>query len=118
MYDLRVTVVGMEVFAAAIHSQETEYPVDSRIDIINAEIEPVVLPDHLSDLLLQLTDALGLVYGAIDLRRTPDDRYVFLEINPSGQFRYIEVATGLPITAALAAALMANERKLVESTTT
>jgi glutathione synthase/RimK-type ligase-like ATP-grasp enzyme len=118
MYDLRVTVVGTEVFAAAIHSQETEYPVDSRIDIINAEIEPVVLPDHLSDLLLQLTDALGLVYGAIDLRRTPDDRYVFLEINPSGQFRYIEVATGLPITAALAAVLMANERKLVESTTT
>jgi hypothetical protein len=49
---------------------------------------------------------LGLVYGAIDLRLTPEGRYVFLEINPSGQFLYVEHATGQPITAALAKALI------------
>ena len=46
---------------------------------------------------------LGLVYGAIDLRLTGDGRYVFLEINPAGQFLYVEEQTGQPIAAALAA---------------
>ncbi|MGB7980961.1 MAG: hypothetical protein WCF36_09245 [Candidatus Nanopelagicales bacterium] len=105
-YDLRVTVVAGQLFPAAIHSQQTAYPVDSRIDIGNARIEATALPAEVAELLLGLTDDLCLVYGAIDLRLTPDGRYVFLEINPAGQFRYIEAATGLPITAALARALL------------
>lgn len=105
-YDLRVTVVGEQVFPAAIHSQDTAYPVDSRIDIANARVEAVDLPDDLTQTLLELTRALGLVYGAIDLRLTPDGEYVFLEINPSGQFLYIEAATGLPISQAMAEALI------------
>ena len=48
----------------------------------------------------------GLEYGAIDLRLTPDGRYVFLELNPAGQFLYIEQMTGQPITAALASKLL------------
>ena len=50
---------------------------------------------------MALVERLGLCYGALDLVLTPDGRYVFLEINPSGQYLWIEVATGLPITAAL-----------------
>jgi len=46
------------------------------------------------------------VYGAIDLRLTPEGRYVFLEINPAGQFLYIEYATGQPIAAAIARKLI------------
>jgi glutathione synthase/RimK-type ligase-like ATP-grasp enzyme len=45
---------------------------------------------------------LGLEYGAIDLRKTPEGEYVFLEVNPAGQFLYVEKATGQPIAAALA----------------
>ena len=45
---------------------------------------------------------LGLRYGAIDLILTPDDRFVFLEINPNGQYLWIELATDLPISAAIA----------------
>ncbi len=105
-YDLRVTVVAGELFPAAIHSQQTAYPVDSRIDIGNARIEATTLPDELGEALLAYVADLGLTYGAIDLRLTPDGRYVFLEINPAGQFHYIEVATGLPITAAMARTLL------------
>lgn len=32
---------------------------------------------------------------------TPDGRYVFLEINPNGQWAWIEETTGLPISEAL-----------------
>ena len=38
--DLRITVVGDQVFAAAIHSQNTSYKVDFRMDIGQARIEP------------------------------------------------------------------------------
>src|SRR5262249_32165030 len=110
VYDLRVTIVGSSVFPAAIHSQDTAYPVDCRIDIAHARIDPVELPVELEKQLLELTRRLGLVYGAVDLRLTPDGPYVFLEINPAGQFLYIEAATGQPIAAAMAAELVDRHR--------
>ena len=68
--------------------------------------EPHDLPPQIAAKLKELMHRLGLVYGAIDLRLTPEGQYVFLEINPAGQFLYIEYATGHPIAAALARALI------------
>jgi glutathione synthase/RimK-type ligase-like ATP-grasp enzyme len=48
---------------------------------------------------------LGLVYAAIDLRLTPDGDHVFLEVNPAGQWLFIEQATGQPISEAIAGVL-------------
>ena len=59
------------------------------------------LPAAIADKCLGLTKALGLRYGACDLVLTPDGRYVFLELNPAGEFHWIEQVTGLPITAAI-----------------
>ena len=50
--------------------------------------------------------SLGLVYGAIDLIVTPSGEYVFLEINPAGQFLWAESAAGLPLLDALATMLI------------
>ena len=52
------------------------------------------LPPETAAKLHELMGRLGLTYGAIDLRLTPEGRYVFLEVNPAGQFLYIEQATG------------------------
>jgi glutathione synthase/RimK-type ligase-like ATP-grasp enzyme len=109
VYDLRVTIVGDEIFPAAIHSQQTEYMVDFRMDIANARIEPVTLPDDVSAKLAALMARLGLVYGAIDMRRTPGDHYVFLEINPAGQWLFIEQQTGQPIARTLARRLAEHD---------
>jgi glutathione synthase/RimK-type ligase-like ATP-grasp enzyme len=54
-------------------------------------------------------DRLGLVYGAIDMRRTVDGD-VFLEINPAGEWRFVEDRTGQPITAAMADLLVSLDR--------
>ncbi len=96
--DLRVTMVGKDVFAAAIHSQETSYAVDFRMDMAAGRVEAFALPDRVAEALHALMDRLGLVYGAIDMRLTPDDEFVFLEINPAGQWLFIEERTGQPIT--------------------
>jgi biotin carboxylase len=45
------------------------------------------------------------VYGAIDMRRTPDGEYYFLEVNPAGQWHFVEHRTGLQITKAMAGLL-------------
>jgi glutathione synthase/RimK-type ligase-like ATP-grasp enzyme len=108
--DLRITIVGDEIFPAAIHSQDTSYKVDFRIDIANARIEAATLPEEVEAQLHALMRRLGLVYGAVDMRRTPDGRYVFLEINPAGQWLFIEHFSGQPITAAVARVLHEGDR--------
>jgi glutathione synthase/RimK-type ligase-like ATP-grasp enzyme len=49
---------------------------------------------------------LGLVYGAIDLILTPDGEYVFLEVNPSGEWGMLERDLNYPISDAIAHALI------------
>ena len=105
--DLRVTVIGDEVFAAAADARQGEYPVDFRFNT-NLKWEPHTLPPSVEDKLRQLMRRLGLEYGAIDLRLTPEGQYIFLEINPAGQFLWIELETGQKISAALAAHLAAK----------
>jgi glutathione synthase/RimK-type ligase-like ATP-grasp enzyme len=51
-------------------------------------------------------DRLGLNYGGIDVIVTPDDDYVFLEVNPGGEFHWLDHTTGLPIAKALADVLL------------
>jgi glutathione synthase/RimK-type ligase-like ATP-grasp enzyme len=101
--ELRVTVVGAAVFAAEIHSQHTRRTRHDwrRYDHYETPVRPHTLPDGVAGLCRRLVAALGLSYGAIDLVLTPDGRYVFLEINPNGQYLWIEEATGLPISDAL-----------------
>jgi glutathione synthase/RimK-type ligase-like ATP-grasp enzyme len=109
VYDVRITIVGDEIFPAAIHSQETGYPTDFRMEMDRARIEPCELPAEIEDRLRQLMARLGLRYGALDMRLRPDGAYVFLEINPAGQWLFIEQATGQQIAAALARLLVEHD---------
>jgi hypothetical protein len=98
--DLRVTVIGNEVLAAAVDIRKMEYKLDVRLN--QQEYERHDLPPEVADKLLALMRVLGLEYGAIDLRLTPDGDYVFFEVNPAGQFLFVEHACGLPVSQVLA----------------
>ena len=52
------------------------------------------------------------MWTGIDLRLTPEGRYVFLEANPSPMFLGFERQTGLPITDNLAALLVGPDGSL------
>ncbi len=107
--DLRVTVVGDALYAAAIHAEGTSYPIDFRMDLSRARIEPTTLPSRVEQALLALMKRLDLVYGAVDMRRTPSGQHVFLEVNPAGQWLFVEQRTNQPITAAVARLLAQHD---------
>ena len=101
-HDLRVTIVGGEALAARVSPRAgATGAVDSRLDL-SAHYEPCELPADTRGALFSLMERLGLVYGAIDLKVTAEGEHVFLEVNPQGQYLYLEILTGLPITAAVA----------------
>lgn len=107
--ELRVTVVGDQVLAAEIHSQATEHTRQDwrRYDHAHTPHHVHALPAEVSERCVRLVRRLGLCFGAIDFILTPEGRYVFLEINPNGQWLWIEQMTGLPISDAICDALMA-----------
>lgn len=109
--ELRVTIVGDRVFAAEIHSQDTNRTRYDwrRYDLAHTVHQPHVLPDAVAERLLRFMAHFGLSYGAADLIVTPDDRYVFLEVNPNGQYGWVENRTGLPIGSAIADLLLAYD---------
>jgi hypothetical protein len=108
--ELRITVVGRQVFAAEIHSQHSNHTRHDwrRYDLGQTPHFPHDLPAEVERRCVELVARLGLCYGAIDMVVTPDGRYVFLEINPSGQYLWIERLTGLPITDAICDLLLSG----------
>lgn len=103
-FELRITVVGREVFAAEIHSQLSPRTRDDwrRYDFDNTPHKIHRLPNAVTESCLRLLAHYGLNFGAIDMIVTPDEEYVFLELNPNGQWLWIERLTGLLISEAIA----------------
>jgi glutathione synthase/RimK-type ligase-like ATP-grasp enzyme len=102
-FEVRLTIIGKQVFAAKIDSQSCE---TTKIDwrrpgIADVKHEPIEPPEHISKGSLLMLERFGLNYGAFDFIVTPRGDWVFLELNPNGQFLWIEELTGLPMTHAL-----------------
>ena len=107
-FEVRATVVGPRIFAARIDSQaQDETRLDWRRRPFDVDDEPIGLPDDVADRVRAFMDAFGLIYGAFDFIVRPDGTWVFLEVNPAGQYMWVEAKTGLPITDALVDVLSA-----------
>ncbi len=103
-FELRITVIRDKVFACAIYSQASEMTREDwrRYDLKNTPHEIHQLPPEIETQCISLVKTLGLFFGCIDMIVTPAGEYVFLEINPNGQWLWIEHLTGLPISQAIA----------------
>jgi hypothetical protein len=112
-YEVRVTVIGDRVFAARINSQATSR---GKIDWREAQRSPggrpgdltfeaVGLPRPIEGCCRRLIRSLGLAFGTIDLV-VKGRKHVFLEVNSSGQFLFVEAETGVPLLDALAKMLL------------
>lgn len=108
--DVRVHVVGTEVFATRIECSAVDYRYAGR-EGLEPKLAPTELPDQVSARCIDLSRRLGLPLCGIDLRQTPDDRYYCFEVNPSPAFSYYEGATDQPIAAAIARLLAVGPQR-------
>jgi glutathione synthase/RimK-type ligase-like ATP-grasp enzyme len=101
--DIRVTVVGEKLFSAKINSQEyKETAIDWRKgDNIRLDYNKIKLPVVIRNKCIDMTKKLGLTFSAIDLILSKKDEYIFLEINPNGQWAWIENRLGYSISSEL-----------------
>ena len=108
--ELRITIVGNQVFAACLDSKASQLAQnDWRKDGLGLidSWEAYSLPPGIETKLLQLMDCFGLNYGAVDMLVTPDNKHVFLEINPAGEFFWLELhKPKFPISLAIADVLL------------
>jgi glutathione synthase/RimK-type ligase-like ATP-grasp enzyme len=95
--NIRVFVAGQRVLACEVRTEALDFRDDP-----DPRITPHELPADVADSCLRVARTLELLWTGIDLRLTPDGRYVFLEANPSPMFLGFEARCGLPLTGALA----------------
>ncbi|MFE9391671.1 ATP-grasp ribosomal peptide maturase [Streptomyces sp. NPDC006784] len=102
-YAVRLTVVGEQMFAVRIDAPEDSAAVDWRQDHDQLRYTPIDVPDDVAAGTRQLLQSFGLTYAAIDWVVTPDGQWTFIgDLNPNGQWGWIQAHTGLPIAAAIA----------------
>lgn len=93
-HELRVTVIGQRVSVARLDTGEIAgAEIDWRLTnrTTSSAWRAGALPDDQTHALLSLLDDAGLQYGAADFIVTPDGAHVFLEVNPWGEFAWLEV---------------------------
>ncbi|WP_416876043.1 ATP-grasp ribosomal peptide maturase [Kitasatospora sp. SC0581] len=100
-HEVRLTAVDGRLFAAEIHANSAAAEVDWRSDYDSLTYQACDPPAAVASAVRRMLDRLELPYGAFDFVVSPSGDWTFLEVNPNGQYGFIEQATGLPITAAI-----------------
>ncbi|MGC2742889.1 MAG: hypothetical protein WA672_06860 [Candidatus Angelobacter sp.] len=123
--ELRVTVFDRKGYAAEIDSQSQEF---SKIDCRKTPSDPneqncysvpqrrYSLAPETEEKILRFVEHLGLVFGCLDFIITPQGQLVFLEINPDGQWYWIEEVTGMPMLDSFTEMLIQGRPDFVENT--
>lgn len=109
--ELRITIVGDEVFSFAVDSQKME---NARLDWRREGLElldqwePYELPGDVKQKLLRLMDVYQVNYGAIDIIVTPEGEYYFLEINSAGEYFWLDRLVDNEISGHIAKVLLGD----------
>ncbi|MBL3670143.1 hypothetical protein JL475_30025 [Streptomyces sp. M2CJ-2] len=99
-HDIRLTVIGDRMFPCKVTANGA---FDWRV-VPEGELgfEAVAAGRPLTHKVQQLMNALGLEYAALDFAVDRGGTWWFLEANPAGQFGFIQAATGMVISRAIA----------------
>jgi glutathione synthase/RimK-type ligase-like ATP-grasp enzyme len=105
-FELRCVVMGDRIFTAKLDSQGHESTrTDWRAGAVeeeDVEYEVFDLPERVQAALHRLMRSFEIRFASIDLIVTPDGEFVFLDLNPNGQWLWLEEELGLPLVAGMA----------------
>jgi glutathione synthase/RimK-type ligase-like ATP-grasp enzyme len=105
-YELRCVVMGERIFTAKLDSQAHE---STRMDWRGGAVgedevrwEVSDIPERVQAALHRLMRSFDINFASIDMIVTPDGEFVFLDLNPNGQWLWLEEELGLPLVAGMA----------------
>ncbi|MET8717357.1 ATP-grasp ribosomal peptide maturase [Streptomyces sp. NPDC004735] len=101
-YEARLTMVGDRAFGAAIYAGSDASHEDWRSDYSALTYAAISVPTDVVSGMRRLMHRLGLRYGAADFVVDAQGDWTFLEVNPCGQWDWIQGNTELPIAEAIA----------------
>ncbi len=97
-FEVRAACLGEHVVAVRINSQTDERAAtDWRAGQIYVDMEPYELPADIADGCRRFLKTMKLNHASFDFVVTPEGEHVFLEINPQGQFLFLETRADLPL---------------------
>lgn len=106
---LRINCFGKTINAALIEAEELDWRANLEVPITHVE-----LSDDLKARLHHVLELLNLKMGIVDLKINDEGEPVWLEVNPQGQFLFLEGICGMPLTAAMSEFLYNEARQVSE----
>ena len=94
-YEVRLTCVNHSVFAVRIDSEDK---LDWRKNYAGLKYSVIECPHIIINRCFKLMEDFGLKFGAFDFIVNKSDEWIFLEINPNGQWLWLEKALDIPIS--------------------
>lgn len=94
-YEVRITVINNTFYTVRI---DTKNKVDWRIDYENHKYTLIDCPLRIRKDCIAMLKDFNLVFGAFDYIVTPNNECFFLELNPNGQWLWLEEALDLDIS--------------------
>lgn len=109
--DVRITVVDDEVHAISLSAKDSDGL--QRCDIrrnnmADVTYTPIQLPSDVSTRIRMLMEQYGLRFAAIDMAIATTGEWVFFEVNPNGQWAWLDIAGASNIAASFVASFRAN----------
>jgi glutathione synthase/RimK-type ligase-like ATP-grasp enzyme len=102
---LRLHCFGAESYAAMIHSNIIDWRINLNVPITEFPVDAT-----LHNRVRGVLDRLGLEMGIIDLKLTPEGELVWLEVNPQGQFLFLDALTNLRLADRFASYLLTEHQ--------
>jgi hypothetical protein len=98
---IRLNCFGTRSYAASIDTNDLDWRPN-----LNVPIQAWPVPEVLHTKVRRVLDLLGLEMGIVDLKETPEGELVWFEVNPQGQFLFLESLTGEPLASHFAGYLL------------
>jgi len=112
-YEIRCFYLAGEIYASAILINSSIDDVDIKLNFNSTTTKWVnyILPSEINRKIVRFMDLVGLNTGSIDLIRTVDNQYYFIEVNPVGQYFAPSVHCNYYIEKKIAEWLIKNDSK-------
>lgn len=94
-YEVRLTYINGYFFTVRIDSKDK---LDWRKDYKGLSYSMIECPKDIMDKCSKLLSCFKLKYGAFDFIVTENDEWIFLEVNPNGQWQWLEKTLNLSIS--------------------